>query len=94
LAFARIESHYFVNAGFLQSDGALHRNAGRLAGIPGTIVHGRYDAVTPVSAAINLHNAWPDSQLRIVPDGGHAMTEPGIVDELVRATHRYADPAV
>ena len=94
LAFARIESHYFVNGGFLQSDGALLRNAGRLAGIPGTIVHGRYDAVTPVSAAINLHDAWPDLQLRIVADGGHAMTEPGIVDELIRATQRYSDSAV
>jgi proline iminopeptidase len=90
LAFARIECHYFVHHGFLERDGALLDNAFRLKGIPGTIVHGRYDVVTPLRNAWLLHNAWPESELRIVPDAGHAMTEPGIIHELVAATRRHA----
>lgn len=93
LAFARIECHYFVNRGFFASDGALLDQAHRLAGIPGVIVHGRYDVVTPVRNAWDLHKAWPAAELRIVPDAGHAMTEPGIVHELVRATSHFADLA-
>ena len=91
LAFARIESHYFVNAGFFRSDGELLREAHRLADIPGVIVHGRYDVVTPMRSAVRLHAAWRASELRIVPDAGHAMTEPGIVHELIRATRRFCD---
>ena len=90
LAFARIECHYFKHAGFFPRDGELLLEAGQLAGIPGTIVHGRYDVVTPVRSAVRLHQAWPGSELRIVADAGHAMTEPGIVHELVRATRMYA----
>ncbi len=91
LAFARIECHYFVNKGFFKADGALLNEAHRLAGIPGTIVHGRYDVVTPVRTAWDLKKAWPSVELRIVPDAGHAMTEPGIIHELVRATSAYRD---
>jgi proline iminopeptidase len=90
LAFARIESHYFVNAGFFRRDGELLLEARRLKGISGVIVHGRYDVVTPVKSAVLLNQAWPESDLRIVADAGHAMTEPGIVHELIRATRKFA----
>jgi len=90
LAFARIESHYFVNGGFLRRDGELLLEAHRLEGIPGVIVHGRYDVVTPIKNAMLLHQAWPDSELRAVADAGHAMTEPGIVHELIRATRKFS----
>lgn len=92
LAFARIECHYFVNGGFFPRDGELLLEAKRLSGIPGIIVHGRYDVVTPVQSAWALHAAWPGSQLRIVPDAGHAMTEPGVVHELVTATMQLCEP--
>ncbi len=62
----------------------------RLKGIPGVIVHGRYDVVTPVKSAVLLNQAWAESDLRIVADAGHAMTEPGIVHELIRATRKFA----
>ncbi len=94
LAFARIESHYFVNGGFLPRDGELLLEAKRLAGIPGIIVHGRYDVVTPVQSAFALHAAWPGSELRIVSDAGHAMTEPGIVEELVSATEQLCEGTI
>lgn len=90
LAFARIECHYFVNRGFMDYDGQLLAEAPSLAGIPGVIVHGRYDVVTPFRSAWDLHRAWPGSDLRLVPDAGHAMTEPGIVRELVAATRQFA----
>jgi proline iminopeptidase len=89
LAFARIECHYFMNRGFLAEDGQLLRDATKLTGIPGAIVQGRYDVVTPARSAVELHRAWPGSTLHIVPDAGHAMTEPGIVHELVAATRMF-----
>lgn len=93
LAFARIECHYFINRGFLSQDGELLLRADRLQGIPGVIVHGRYDVVTPMRSAWDLHRAWPQSKLRIVGEAGHAMTEPGIVKELIAATREFAGNA-
>lgn len=89
IAFASIECHYFVNKGFFDFDGQLIANAGLIRHIPGVIVHGRYDMCTPVRIAWDLHRAWPEADLRIVPDSGHAMSEPGIVHELVAATERF-----
>lgn len=89
LAFARIENHYFVNKGFFERDGQLIEDAGRLAGIPGEIVHGRYDVVTPIATAFALHAAWPQAKLTVVPDAGHATTEPGITSALVEACERF-----
>jgi proline iminopeptidase len=89
IAFARIECHYFINDGFFDSDGQLIANAGTLRDIPCAIVHGRYDVCTPAFIAWDLHRAWPEADLRIVADSGHAMTEPGIVAELVAATERF-----
>jgi len=88
-AFARIECHYFANRGFFDSDDQLIARAGLIRHIPGVIVHGRYDLCTPVSIAWDLHRAWPEADLRIVPDAGHAMTEPGIARELIAATERF-----
>lgn len=89
LAFARIENHYFVHAGWL-AEGQLIANADRLADIPGVIVQGRYDVATPAMTAWDLHRAWPAADYRVVPVAGHAQTEPGIVAELVAATDRFA----
>jgi proline iminopeptidase len=89
IAFARIECHYFVNAGFFDRDDQLLADAHRNRHLPCTIVHGRYDVVTPVKSAWDLSRVWPEAELRIVGDAGHAMTEPGIVHELVGATRRY-----
>jgi proline iminopeptidase len=85
LSLARIECHYFINNSFLEPDQIL-RDAPKLKGVPGTIVHGRYDVVCPVSNAWELHQAWPDAELRIIPDAGHSAFEPGIADALVNAT--------
>jgi proline iminopeptidase len=90
LAFARIECHYFKHGGFFDADDQLIRSADRLKSILGVIVHGRYDVVTPVKNAFDLAAAWPEADLCIVPDAGHAMTETGIVHELVSATNRFA----
>jgi len=88
-AFARIECHYFINKGFFESDGQLIANAGRLKDIPCVMVQGRYDVVTPVMTAWALKQAWPEADLRIVPDAGHTATEPGIIHEFVTATDKF-----
>jgi proline iminopeptidase len=90
LAFARIENHYFVNGGFFEVEDQLLRDAHRLAGIPGVIVHGRYDVVCPLQNAWDLHKAWPQARLEITPTSGHSAFEAENTDALVRATDEYA----
>lgn len=89
LAFARIENHFFVHAGWLE-DGQLFRYAHKIRQIPGVIVHGRYDMPCPLRFAWALHKAWPEAEFHIVEGAGHAFTEPGILDQLIRATDRFA----
>ncbi|MBX3191695.1 MAG: prolyl aminopeptidase [Labilithrix sp.] len=89
LAFARIESHYFINDGWLTGGRELLANVDKIRKIPGVIVQGRYDVVCPAKSAWDLHRAWPEADLRIVGDAGHAASEPGIVHELVSATDRF-----
>jgi len=90
LSLARIECHYFVNRAFLEPDQLL-RDADRLQDVPGVIVHGRYDLICPMENAWELHRAWPGSELIVVPDAGHAASEPGLRGALVEATDRFAD---
>jgi proline iminopeptidase len=87
-AFARIEAHYFVNRGFMDSDDQLLRDIEHIRHIPAVIVQGRYDIVCPMRSAWDLHRAWPEAELRIVPDAGHSAFEPAITRELVAATDR------
>ncbi len=89
LSLARIEAHYFVNNSFLAYNQIL-RDAHRLADIPGIVIHGRYDMVCPIENAFQLHRAWPKSQLRIIPDCGHAAGEPGITNALIKSTIEIA----
>jgi len=89
VAIARIENHYMANLGWLE-EGQLLRDIDRIRHLPCTIVQGRHDCCTPPQAAWELHKAWPEADLRIVPDGGHAFSEPGILDGLVRATDEMA----
>ncbi|HWJ69579.1 MAG TPA: prolyl aminopeptidase [Sphingobium sp.] len=91
LAFARIENHYFVHGAWLE-EGQLIREAHRLRGIPGTIVHGRYDMACPTRTAHDLHKAWPEADYHLIEGAGHAYSEPGILDRLIRATDDYARP--
>ncbi len=89
LAFARIEAHYFVNQAFMDEPEQILRDVGRLRHIPAIIVQGRYDVVCPMRSAWDLHRAWPEADLRVVPDAGHSAFEPGIVHELITATDRF-----
>ncbi|MGR3316726.1 prolyl aminopeptidase [Roseovarius indicus] len=83
-AFARLENHYFTNAGFLESDGQIFDNIPRISHIPGTIVQGRYDMICPPESAFRLARDWEKADLRMIPLAGHALSEPGISAELVR----------
>ncbi len=89
LAFARIENHYFVHGGWLE-EGQLLRDAPKLRGIPGLIVHGRYDMPCPARYAWQLHKGWPDAEFFLIEGAGHAYSEPGILDRLIYATDKFA----
>jgi proline iminopeptidase len=88
--FARIECHYFINKGWLSTDSQLIDDVPKIRHIPAVIVQGRYDVVCPVTSAWDLHKAWPEADLRIVPDAGHSAFERGIARELVLACDRFA----
>ncbi len=88
-ALARIECHYFMNDCFFETDNYLIENVGRIRNIPAVIVQGRYDIICPVTSAWELHRAWPEAAFTIIPDAGHATSEPGITDALVTATDSF-----
>ena len=89
VALARIECHYFTNNCFFETDNYLLEHVDRIRHIPAVIVHGRYDIICPLMSAWELHRAWPEATLNIIPDAGHATSEPGITDALVRATDGF-----
>jgi proline iminopeptidase len=70
ISLVRIASHYFAHGAWLE-EGALLRNAHRLAGIPGVLVQGRHDLAGPPDTAWELARAWPGAELRIFDDSGH-----------------------
>lgn len=90
LSLARIECHYFKNDSFLAENQIL-RDVHKLKNIPGVIVHGRYDMVCPIESAWDLHQAWPEAELQIIPDAGHSATERGTIDALIRATRKMSN---
>ena len=85
LALARIETHYFINHGFIEENRIL-ANMDAVSDIPGRIIHGRYDMVCPLDQAQALHNQWANSELHIVREAGHSASDPANVDALIRAT--------
>jgi proline iminopeptidase len=89
MAFARLVTHYFSNAAFLE-DGILLREAGSLAGIPGVLVHGRLDLSSPLESAWRVAQAWPGSELIVVDDAGHGPADAAIAQAVLTAIDRFA----
>lgn len=92
IAFARIENHFFTHGAWLE-EGQLLRDAHKLRGIPGLIVHGRYDMPCPARYAWQLSKEWPDAEFYLIEGAGHAFSEPGILDRLIYATDKFAGKA-
>jgi len=85
VAFARIESWYFKNGGFFDTPDWILENVGNIRHIPGWIVQGRYDVVTPMTSAWDLHRVWPEARFNLVKKAGHSSSDPGILSGLVAA---------
>ena len=90
-SIARIECHYFIHNTFFDTDNWILENVHAIRHIPCIIVHGRYDIPCPIESAWELHRAWPEAELEIIPDAGHSATETKILDALVRATDRFSN---
>ncbi|GII05430.1 prolyl aminopeptidase [Planobispora takensis] len=88
-AMVRICSHYFSNAAWLE-EGVLLREAHRLAGIPGVLIHGRFDLGGPLENAWQLARAWPDARLVVVEDSGHTGS-PTMGNEVLAALDGFAN---
>jgi proline iminopeptidase len=87
LAFVRICAHYFSHGAWLE-EGVLLREAGRLAGIPGALIHGRFDMGGPLHTAWELQRAWPGAELTVVEDAGH-LGGGTTQAHVLRAVHRF-----
>ena len=90
LSIARIECHYFINHCWFEAN-QLISNIDTIRHIPAYIVHGRYDVICPVEQAWALSKAWPEAELSIIGDAGHAIVEPGITDALLRASREMEE---
>jgi proline iminopeptidase len=90
MAFARLVTHYWRHAAFLE-DGTLLRDASRLSGIPGVLVHGRMDLGAPLDSAWQLHNAWPGSKLIVIDEAGHGAGQPDMQEAISGAIDTFAD---
>ncbi|HVX76949.1 MAG TPA: prolyl aminopeptidase [Bradyrhizobium sp.] len=82
-ASAFMEAHYFKHDCFMQPN-QLMNEAGRLAGIPGIIVQGRYDLLCPPATSHTLHAAWPQSEIRMVEGAGHMLYDPGVRNAVMK----------
>jgi len=91
LTFARIEAHYFVNRGFLETEDQLLREVSRIRHIPTVIVQGRYDVVCPAESAWALHRAWPEAEFLITADSGHSAFDPANSRALVAACDQFSE---
>lgn len=89
MRFARIECHFFIHGGFLESETQLLDDVHKIRNIPGTIIQGRYDIVCPPDSAWELHKRWPEAEFFFVQDSGHSAVEPGTTSMLVQATDKY-----
>jgi proline iminopeptidase len=87
LAFVRICSHYFSHGAWLE-EGELLRDAGRLAGIPGVLLHGRLDLGSPLGTAWELAEAWPDAELVVIDDSGHTGSDT-MADAILVTLNRF-----
>lgn len=90
-AFARIECHFFHHRGWLEHDDQIMAAMDRIAHIPGIIVQGRYDVICPPRTAIRVGEKWPSTEMVLIDDAGHALSEPGITSALIEATDRFRD---
>ena len=79
-----MEAHYFDNDCFMRPN-QLMAEAGKLAGIPGIIVQGRYDLLCPPATSHALAAVWRDAEIRIVEGAGHTLYDPGVRDAVMRA---------
>jgi proline iminopeptidase len=86
--FARLVTHYWSHGCFL-ADGQVLAGLPRLAGIPATLIHGRYDVSGPADTAWQVHQAWPGSELVLLDDAGHGGGS--FHEEVTRALDGYRD---
>lgn len=90
LRFARLVTHYWRHAAFLDDDQLL-RDAAVLNGIPGVLIHGRYDVSSPLDTAWHLSRRWSTSELVVLDDAGHGGGN-SFLDAIVGALNRFAAP--
>jgi proline iminopeptidase len=90
LPVAQILAHYVMHGGFFDTEAQLLDGVDRIRHIPAVIIQGRYDLCCPPDSAYALASRWPEAELHMIADAGHASLEPGITDQLVRATDRFA----
>lgn len=90
LSEVRIECHYAANQFFIEDNQVIQR-MNKLQNISSIIIHGQQDLLCPLEGAYTLHQAWENSELRILPTGGHLTNEPETLDAIVQATDEMSE---
>jgi proline iminopeptidase len=87
LAMAKISAHMFAHDPDLGTKGSIVPSTAPdfLTNIPGIIVQGQFDMVTPAETAWQLKQVWPLAQLRVVHTAGHSSQDPELQSALVTA---------
>lgn len=88
-ALAQIENHYFMNKCFFETDNWILENIHKIQHIPGVIIQGQCDQICPWENARELHLNWPLSTFQLIPNAGHASSEPGVLEALIQATEHF-----
>ncbi|MFD2231959.1 prolyl aminopeptidase [Alkalimarinus sediminis] len=90
IALAKLQCHYFTNLGF-RADASTFAGLKSLSGIPGVLVHGRYDLIAPLNGALALQHHWSGAEIHIIRDAGHSIAEPAIVDAILNSINQLVD---
>lgn len=74
LGFARIVTHYFAHGAWMEDNWIL-KNVDKIADIPCTMIHSRFDPSCPLRGPWELDQAWPAASLRILAGTSHSALD-------------------
>mgnify|MGYP000541780098 FL=1 len=86
----KMELHYAKHHYFIAENQVLEACSG-LCEIPTLIIHGRYDLVCPIEAAVSLAKALPQAEFQILSTAGHIAQGAEMIDALINATDNIAE---
>jgi proline iminopeptidase len=85
IPLAKIECHYFINKAFLKTDNYIIENIQKIKDIPLIINQTRFDVICPVDSAYRIKKELPNTNLKIIPLGGHSRGEQPAMNYMINS---------